>query len=110
MTRTLGSAPSGHRPGMFLPVAVGALTAIVVCLKLAAALPDVENRHALTYDASRRALVDVDAADALWRVDLGRLLWDVAGPEQWPTLRLLVAAPAHVIAGPARALEVELGV
>jgi hypothetical protein len=95
---------------MFLPVAVGALTALVVCLVLAAALPQVENRHALTYDASRRAMLDVDAADALRELDLGRLLWDVAGPEQWPTLRLLVAAPAHALAGPARALEVELGV
>jgi hypothetical protein len=95
---------------MFLPVAVGALAAILVCVGLTAALPSIENRHALSYDASRRALVDVDAADALLRTDLGRLLWDVAGPEQWPTLRLLVAAPAHALAGPARALEVELGV
>ena len=68
------------------------------------------NRHAFTYDASRRAMVDVDAADALRRGSVGRVLWDVAGPEQWPTLRLLVAAPAHVLAGPDKALEVELGV
>lgn len=95
---------------MALPIAVGALAAIGVCIELAAALPQVENRHALTYDASRRALLDVDAADALRRLDLARLSWDVAGPEQWPTLRLLVAAPAHAIAGPVRALGVELGV
>lgn len=87
---------------------LGAAAAVLVTLRLAAVLPEVENRHAFTYDASRRAMVNVDAADALRRGDLGRLLWDVAGPEQWPTLRLLVAAPAHVLAGPARALQVEL--
>ena len=100
----------GPPPGMFLPVALGALAAVLVCLVIAAALPEVENRHALTYDASRRAMIDVDAADALRELDLGRLLWDVAGPEQWPTLRLLVAAPVHALVGPARALEVELAV
>ncbi|MGZ6079739.1 MAG: hypothetical protein ACXWK4_02925, partial [Myxococcaceae bacterium] len=89
---------------------LGAATGVLVTLRLAAVLPEVPNRHAFTYDSSRRALVDVDAADALRRQDLGRLLWDVAGPEKWPTLRLLVAAPAHALAGPARALGVELGV
>jgi hypothetical protein len=95
---------------MLLLAAVGALTAAAVVFQLAAALPGVANRHALTYDAARRAMVDVDAADALRRGDWGQLLWDVAGPEQWPTLRLLVAAPAHALSGPARALGVELGV
>lgn len=89
---------------------VGTATALLVAWRLAAALPEVPNRHALTYDAARRALLDVDAADALTRLDPARVLWDVAGPEQWPTLRLLVAAPAHALAGPARALGVELGV
>ena len=89
---------------------LGLAAGVLVSLWLAEVLPEVPNRHAFTYDSSRRALVDVDAADALRRQDLGRLLWDVAGPEQWPTLRLLVAAPAHALAGPARALEVELGV
>jgi hypothetical protein len=95
---------------MALPVAVGVLVAIGVCIELVAALPEVENRHALTYDAALRIVADVDAADALRRLDLVRVLWDVAGPEQWPTLRLLVAAPTHALAGAPRALEVELGV
>ena len=94
--------------GIAVTCLLGLVAALLVTLRLAAALPEVPNRHAFTYDASRRAMVDVDAADALRRGDLGRVLWDVAGPEQWPTLRLLVAAPAHVLAGPARALEVEL--
>jgi len=89
---------------------LGAILALVVVVRLAAVLPAVPNRHALTYDAARRAMVDMDAADALRRFDLARLAWDVAGPEQWPTLRLLVAAPVHALAGPSRALQVELGV
>jgi hypothetical protein len=88
----------------------GVLLGLAVAFRLALVLPEVPNRHALTYDAARRAMVNVDAADALRRLDLARVLWDVAGPEQWPTLRLLFAAPAHAVAGPSRALGVELGV
>lgn len=99
-------APSRARWALGL---LGLAAALLVGGRLASVLPHVPNRHALTYDAARRAMVNVDAADALRRGDLGRLVWDVAGPEQWPTLRLLVAAPAHVLGGPSRALEVELG-
>ena len=103
-------SPASGLRGVAIVGLVGLAAGALVTLRLAAVLPEVPNRHAFTYDASRRAMVNVDAADALRRGDLGRALWDVAGPEQWPTLRLLVAAPAHVFAGPARALEVELGV
>jgi hypothetical protein len=89
---------------------LGAVVALGAVVRLAAVLPAVPNRHALTYDAARRAMVNMDAADALRRVDIARLAWDVAGPEQWPTARLLLAAPAHALAGPGRALQVELGV
>ena len=103
-------SPAGRVRTVAVVGLLGLAAGVLVTLRLAAVLPEVPNRHAFTYDSSRRALVDVDAADALRRQDLGRLLWDVAGPEQWPTLRLLVAAPAHALAGPARALGVELGV
>ena len=104
----MGRTP-GVRSVAFLGL-LGLAAALLVTWRLGAVLPGVPNRHAFTYDASRRAMVNVDAADALHRGDIGRVLWDVAGPEQWPTLRLLGAAPAHLLAGPARALEVELGV
>ena len=96
--RRLTALRRGH---LVLLCLLGAATGVLVTVRLQAVLPEVPNRHAFTYDASRRAMVDVDAADALRRGDLGQVLWDVAGPEQWPTLRLLVAAPAHVLAGPA---------
>ncbi|HET9156125.1 MAG TPA: hypothetical protein VFN91_05620 [Myxococcaceae bacterium] len=89
---------------------LGALIALCAVVRLVAVLPQVTNRHALSYDAARRAMVDMDAADAIRRADVARFGWDVAGPEQWPTLRLLLAAPAHVLAGAGRALDVELGV
>lgn len=53
---------------------VGLGAAVLVAARLTAALPGVANRHALTYDAARRAMVDVDAADALGRADLGRVV------------------------------------
>ena len=64
------------------------MVALGAVVRLASVLPEVPNRHALTYDAARRAMVSMDAADAIRRVDVARLAWDVAGPEQWPTFRL----------------------
>jgi hypothetical protein len=89
---------------------LGALIAFCAVVRLWAVLPEVPNRHALTYDAARRAMIDMDCADAARRGDVARVAWDVVGPEQWPTVRLLLAAPAHALAGPRHALEVELGV
>jgi len=89
---------------------VGLAVATAVALRLASVLPVVPNRHALTDDAARRVIVDVDAADALRGGELFGFVSFVAGSETWPSLRLLVAAPGHALAGPGQALGVELGV
>src|SRR6516162_2276693 len=88
---------------------VGLAVATVVALRLAAVLPDVPNRHALTGEAARRAMLDVDAAEALLGGDLLELVGHLVGSDRG-TLLLLVAAPAHAVAGPAHALGVELGI
>jgi hypothetical protein len=88
---------------------VGLLLAGAVALRLVTALPDVPNRHALLHDAAHRAMDDLDAADALLRSDLAAFALQLVGPQTWPTLRLALAAPLHVIAGPAHALGVEEG-
>ena len=84
--------------------------ATAVALRLVAVLPEVPNRHALASDAARRAMVEVEAADALLGGDVLELPAFVAGPETGSTLLLLVAAPAHALAGEAHALGVELGI
>jgi hypothetical protein len=90
-----------------LPVLTALAVAVGIAVRLASVLPEVPNRHAFTYDAARRAMVDVDAADALRTGKPGDFLFYVGGPEAWPTLRLIVAAPAHAAAGPVKALAVE---
>lgn len=89
---------------------LGLAVATAVALRLAVVLPEVSNRHALIDDAAHRVIVDVDAADVLRGGDLFGLASLVAGLETWPTLRLMLAAPAHVFAGPGQALGVELGI
>ncbi|RPH68004.1 MAG: hypothetical protein EHM78_20325 [Myxococcaceae bacterium] len=88
---------------------VGLAVATTVALRLTMVLPDVPNRHALTDDAARRVMLDVDAADALIGGDLLELAGSVVASETGSLLRL-VSAPAHVLAGSAHALAVELGV
>jgi len=103
-----GPGPPGRRPPAALaPVVTGALLAALAGARLASTLPEIANRHALGWDSARRAMLDVEAADALRAGDLGRYVLYLAGPETWPTLRLSVAAPAHALAGPTRALAVE---
>jgi hypothetical protein len=92
-----------------LQLAAGAGLALAAALRLVAALQQVPNRHAFVWDAARRAVLDVQAADALRRLDPFSFAWWVAGPETWPTLRLTFAAALHALAGPARALAVEHG-
>ena len=89
---------------------VGLGVATAVALRLVAVLPEVPNRHALANDAARQAMLDVEAADALRGGDVLELPGFVAGQETGSTLLLLVAAPAHVLAGEAHALGVELGI
>ena len=54
-------------------------------------------------------MLDLGAAEALRRLDLPSFLYDVAGPETWPTLRLVLAAPVHALVGPGRSFAVEHG-
>ncbi len=89
---------------------VGLGVATAVALRLVAVLPEVPNRHALASDAARRAMLEVEAADALLGGEVLELPALVAGPETGSSLLLLVAAPAHALAGQAHALGVELGI
>jgi len=89
---------------------VGLGVATAVAFRLVAVLPEVPNRHALASDAARRAMLDVEAADALLGGDVLELAALVAGPETGSTLLLVAAAPAHALTGEANALGVEIGI
>ena len=89
---------------------VGLGLATAVALRLVTVLPEVPNRHALASDAAQRAMAEVEAADALLGGDVLELPGFVAGQEPGSTLLLLVAAPAHALAGKAHALGVQLGI
>jgi hypothetical protein len=106
----MASLASPDRRGWWATGAVGLVLAGVVGLRLGSVLPEVPNRHAPLYDAARRTMDDMDAADAL----RGPAPWTYAvhllGRQTWPTLRMALAAPVHALAGPPRALAVELGV
>ena len=54
-----------------LPLVAGAGVALAVGLRLRSVLGDVPNRHALGWDSARRAMLNVEAADALRAPDLG---------------------------------------
>jgi hypothetical protein len=92
-----------------VPPLLGGSLALAVWQALSSAATAVPNRFAFNWDSARRAMLDVGAADALRKHDAWRFLVDVVGPETWPTLRLAVAAPLHVAAGPSSALAVEIG-
>ena len=104
-----GAAPLGRGRDWVVMGAVGWLLAAAVALRLATVLPDVPNRHALPYDAAHRAMDDMEAADALGRWELGTYALHLLGRQPWPTVRMALAAPLHVLGGPARALAVEHG-
>jgi hypothetical protein len=92
-----------------LPWLAGGVLALLSWAVLSSALRTVQNRHAFIWDSARRAVLNVTAADQLRSGDVLGFLGSVAGPETWPTLRLVLAAAAHAVAGPARALGVENG-
>ena len=104
-----GTAPSGRKRDWAVMGAVGWLLAAVVALRLATVLPDVPNRHSHPYDSAHRAMDDLEAADALGRGELGTYAFRLLGRQTWPTVRMALAAPLHVLGGPARALAVENG-
>src|SRR5688572_6998227 len=85
----------------------GLVAAIAVAVQLGGAMAEVPNRHGLLWDQAKRAMLDVEAADALRTFSPLRYLFYLGGPETWPTLRLAVAAPVHAQAGPEHALAVE---
>ncbi len=93
----------------FAPVLLSALLALAAFCWLWLALAQVPNRGAFNWDSARRAMLDVGAADALRAWNPWGFLGFVAGPETWPTLRLVLAAPLHVLGGPTKALAVENG-
>jgi hypothetical protein len=99
----------GESARSLAPVFVGAALAIAAWLYLWSALRLVPNRHAFNWDSARRAMLDVGAADTLRAWNPLGFLGFVAGPETWPTFRLFLAAPLHVLAGPTHALAVENG-
>jgi hypothetical protein len=90
-----------QRLALLASLAVAALAA----WRLWEAYPRIENRLSFGWDAARRAVLNLEAAEALrglHPLDLLRLL---AGPETWPTLRMLFAAPALAFTGPSPAVE-----
>jgi hypothetical protein len=95
------------RVGRAVSLGAAALVALAVVLRLTSVLGEVPNKNSITYDAGRRAMLNVGAADALRSGDLLGVIAYVAGPEIWPTFRLVVAAPVHALAGPEHALAVE---
>jgi hypothetical protein len=105
----LRSTPAGRRLARRAALLAGAALGALAAVRLAAVLPVVASRHAFCWDPARRALLDLDAADALRRLDVAAYLWHVVEPETWPTLRLALAAPLHALAGPSHAFGVEQG-
>ncbi len=80
----------------------GVLVGIACIVGIVVAYPRVPNRHAFGWDGALRTMGDLEAARAIRRLDPFRFLWQVLaiGPEVWPTLRTLVAAPLLAILGP----------
>jgi hypothetical protein len=78
---TAPGTPRGQRAMAAAPLIAGIALAALALAQLSRALPQVANRHAFAWDSARRATLDVQAADALRRLDLASFLWYVAGPE-----------------------------
>jgi len=88
---------------------VGVALATVVALRLAAVLPDLAARQALTDEAVRTGRSGVDAARALARGDVVELVGLLVGSETG-VLVPAISVPAHVAAGSAHAVDVQLGI
>lgn len=101
--------PARDRRGAWIAAVVGLALAAAVGLRLTQVLPLVANRAAPLYDAARRTMDDVDAADALRGSEPWTYAAHLLGRQTWPTFRMALAAPLHVLVGPARATEVEEG-
>ncbi len=91
-------------------LALGAVAAILVGVRLASAYGAVPNRFSFGWDAARRAMLNLEAATALRRGALMDLFWHLAGPETWPTLRMVFAAPLLALTGPSLAAESGLSI
>lgn len=76
-----------------------------VAVLLWSAYLGIENRFSLGYDVASRTTRNLQAADAMMRLDLPRLLEIVCFQPTWPTLRMLLAVPLQAIFGPSLALE-----
>jgi len=95
--------------GRVICAVAGVSLAAFAGIRLALVLPRVANRYAFGWDSARRAMLDLDAAQALRQLDLRSFFWYVGGPETWPTLRLVFAAPLHALAGAGGIFAVEHG-
>ncbi len=101
---------AADRPrGRVICAVAGLSLAALAGVRLALVLPRVANRYAFGWDSARRAMLDLDAAEALRQLDLRSFFWYVGGPETWPTLRLVLAAPLQVLAGAGGIFAVEHG-
>src|SRR5262245_47858085 len=87
-----------RRYGQAVAAAALALT-VGIALALSRAYPEIGNRLSFGWDAARRAMLDVAAADALRQGNVLEFLGHVLGPATWPTLRLTVAAPLAALLG-----------
>jgi hypothetical protein len=81
-----------------------------VAILLWSAYLGIENRFSLGYDVASRTTRNLQAADAMMRLELPRLLKILCFQPTWPTLRMLLAAPLQAIVGPSLALESALTV
>ncbi|BDG09517.1 hypothetical protein [Anaeromyxobacter paludicola] len=86
-------------------LAAAALLALAGAARLALAWGEVPNRASLGWDAARRAVLNLEAAQALRELRPLTLLRLLAGPETWPTLRMALAAPLLAVTGPSFAVE-----
>ncbi len=83
-------------------IIAGVLVGSASIVGIIAAYPRIPNRYAFGWDGGLRTMGDLEAARAIRHLDPLRFLWQVLaiGPEVWPTLRTLVAAPLLAVLGP----------
>jgi len=67
---------AADRPkGRVICAVVGVSLAALAGIRLALVLPRVANRYAFGWDSARRAMLDLDAAEALRQLDLCFFFW-----------------------------------
>ncbi len=99
--------PPAEAPRLERWLAIGAAVALglLAAARLWEVYPLVENRLAFGAGPAGRAILDLEAGEALRGLHLLDLLWLLAGPGPSPTLRTLLAAPVLAATGPSHAAE-----